>query len=163
LSLGEGRSFVRNGPERYGAIQISLVDTWAASAAGAYSLAEAYLYTVDAFEDHLDSLRPDGFVTVTRWNWQPPRETLRLCTVAAQALHRRGPARPRDHVTVIAQGSLGNVLVKATPFTSDDVAALEKMAAARGFDLVYAPDRALPPSPFRAFFEADDPRAFLAA
>src|SRR5262249_18419872 len=149
--------------ERYGAIQISLVDTWAASAAGAYSLAEAYLYTVEAFEDYLDSLRPEGFVTVTRWNAQPPRETLRVCTVAAEALARRGAVRPRDHVVVIAQGSLGNVLVKASPFTSDDVAALETTAAALGFDIVYAPGRALPPSPFRAFLEADDARAFLDA
>jgi hypothetical protein len=163
LILGEGRSFVRNGGARYGAIQISLVDTWAASAAGAYSLAEAYLYTVEAFQDYLSSLRPGGFVTITRWNWTPPRETLRLCTVAAAALRRRGAERPREHVVVLGQGNLGNVILKASPFTPDEIGSLERAAGARGFEVLYAPGRALPENPFRSFFEAEDPAAFLAS
>ena len=38
ISVDDGRSFVRRTPERYDVIQASLVDTWAATAAGAYTL-----------------------------------------------------------------------------------------------------------------------------
>ena len=37
IAVDDGRSFVRRTPDRYDVIQASLVDTWAATAAGAYS------------------------------------------------------------------------------------------------------------------------------
>ncbi len=48
-------------------IQASLVDTWAATSAGAYAMTENNLYTVEAFEEHLRHLKPDGVLTITRW------------------------------------------------------------------------------------------------
>src|SRR4029078_3458548 len=44
-----GRCCVRRSPRRYDIIQASLVDTWAATSAGAYALSENSLYTVEAF------------------------------------------------------------------------------------------------------------------
>ena len=44
ITVDDGRSFVRRTPERYDVIQASLVDTWAATAAGAYTLTENTLY-----------------------------------------------------------------------------------------------------------------------
>ena len=41
----EARSFVARSPDRFGSIQISLIDTWAATAAGAFVLGENSLYT----------------------------------------------------------------------------------------------------------------------
>ncbi len=95
LHNAEGRSFVRQSERRYDLIQISLVDTWAAASSGAYSLAESYLYTAEAFEDYLAHLSDEGAFTITRWLTTPPREPLRLCTVAVEALRRRGAERPR--------------------------------------------------------------------
>ena len=45
----EARSFVARSTERYRTIQISLIDTWAATAAGAFVLGENALYTVEAW------------------------------------------------------------------------------------------------------------------
>src|SRR6185436_7329213 len=50
VTIEDGRSFVRRSPRRYDIIQASLVDTWAATSAGAYALSENSLYTVEAFE-----------------------------------------------------------------------------------------------------------------
>ena len=44
-NLAEGRSFVRRSEESFDIIQATLVDTWAASAAGTFSLTENHLYT----------------------------------------------------------------------------------------------------------------------
>jgi hypothetical protein len=48
IAVDDGRSFVRRAPAQYDVIQASLVDTWAATAAGAYTLTENSLYTVEA-------------------------------------------------------------------------------------------------------------------
>src|SRR5262249_22651332 len=67
IAVDDGRSFVRRAPDRYAVIQASLVDTWAATAAGAYTLTENTLYTVEAFDDYLDHLDADGILSITRW------------------------------------------------------------------------------------------------
>ena len=56
IAVDDGRSFVRRSSDRYDIVQASLVDTWAATAAGAYTLSENSLYTVEAFTDYLDHL-----------------------------------------------------------------------------------------------------------
>ena len=66
IAVDDGRSFVRRTPDRYDVIQASLVDTWAATAAGAYTLTENTLYTVDAFNDYLDHLNDTGVLSITR-------------------------------------------------------------------------------------------------
>jgi hypothetical protein len=163
LILDEGRSFVRHSRERYDVVQLSLVDTWAASAAGAYSLTEGYLYTVEAFADYLERLSEGGFLTLTRWVWDPPREALKLCSVASAALRRRGVQRPADHIAVVAQGNIANVLVRREPLRPEDVAALAEIAATRGFELLWAPGRSAPPTPFAALLQAPNPAGFAAA
>ena len=67
-------------------IQATLVDTWASTAAGAFALSENSLYTTDAFRDYLAHLTADGVVTFTRWGFEPPRESLRLVSLAMAAL-----------------------------------------------------------------------------
>jgi predicted membrane-bound spermidine synthase len=161
LHVDEGRSFVRRQTSRYDVIQLSLIDTWAASAFGAYSLSEGYLYTVEAFEDYLEHLSEEGVFTITRWLWDPPRETLKLATVATAALRNRGVANPEAHVVVLGLGDMGSVLVKRTPFTPEDIAALERVASMRAFDILYAPGHD-DDGPFARFFGTTDPAAFLA-
>ena len=81
---------------RYDIIQASLVDTWAATAAGAYSLSENSLYTVEAFDDYLDHLTDRGVLSMSRWVF----DGLRLISLAQEAGARRGwnPGRSaRDH------------------------------------------------------------------
>lgn len=157
----EGRAFLRGRNERYGAIVLSLIDTWAASASGAYSLAEGYLYTVEAFREYLDHLEPDGFVVISRWGWNPPRETLRLCTIAVEAMRRDGVTDPRSHVVVLSLANLGSVIVKRTPFTPSQIGAFRRLADARGFSFMYAPGITAENAFFR-FLESPDPDGFTA-
>lgn len=139
LHVAEGRSFVRRSDAQFDLIQLSLIDTWAAAGAGAYSLSESYLYTVEAFADYLDHLEHDGVVTVTRWLQEQPRETLKVCTVAAAALRRRGVQDPGEHIVVAASGNLANVMIKRSPFTAADLESLARVAGERQFGFLYAP------------------------
>ena len=63
----EARSWVARSDGRFDVIQISLIDSWAATAAGAFVLTEHSLYTVEAWRIFLDHLEPGGILTVTRY------------------------------------------------------------------------------------------------
>ena len=76
LHVSDGRSFVRNSRDKYDVVQMTLVDTWASTAAGAFALSENNLYTVEAFREYFDHLKPDGMIAITRWEFAKPREAL---------------------------------------------------------------------------------------
>src|SRR5579871_2259075 len=103
LFVEDGRSFVRRSDEKYQVIQATLVDTWASTAAGAFALSENNLYTTDAFYDYLSHLTDDGFLAFTRWGFEPPRESLRLLALAADALARLGENDLARHVMVVRE------------------------------------------------------------
>src|SRR5262245_18600096 len=137
IAVDDGRSFVRRTPDRYDVIQASLVDTWAATAAGAYTLTENTLYTVDAFNDYLDHLTDGGVLTITRW----VADGLRLVSLAQAACEPRGWSAA-DRLAIVRQDRVATFLLKKTPFTADETARLRASAVELGFDVLYTPDGA---------------------
>src|SRR5438477_12272464 len=106
LFVEDGRSFVRRSTSKYQVLQATLVDTWAATAAGAFALSENNLYTTDAFRDYLSHLTSDGMLAITRWGLDPPRESLRLISLAIEALGQLGESEAWRHVIVAREGSV---------------------------------------------------------
>ena len=91
----EARSFVARSPDRFDTIQISLIDTWAATAAGAFVLGENSLYTVEAWTTFLNHLSDQGLLSVSRWYFHSrPAELFRTTTIAVEALRRLGVSDP---------------------------------------------------------------------
>jgi Spermine/spermidine synthase domain len=135
----EGRHFLKRDERKYDLIQLSGVDTYAASQAGAFALHENYLYTVEAMNDYLDALRPDGMLTFTRWLYVPPRQTIRLCAIADQALRQRGVAHPERHIVVFESNDFTITMIKRTEFLPADTARIERAVADQQFRLLYAP------------------------
>jgi predicted membrane-bound spermidine synthase len=110
LVVDEGRSFVRHSGDRWDVIQATMVDTWAATAAGAFALTENNLYTVEAFKDYLKHLEPDGLLSFTRWYTTPPDQLLRLLVLARTAMAELGISHP----SVTSSGA-GAGLLRAGP------------------------------------------------
>ena len=134
IIVDDGRSFVRRAPDRYDVIQASLVDTWAATAAGAYTLTENTLYTVEAFNDYLDHLSNDGVLTVTRW----VMDGLRLVSLAQAACEGRGwDAAAR--LVIVQHDRVATFLLKRTPFTTGEIVVVRDVARTLGFHVLYAP------------------------
>jgi spermidine synthase len=154
----EGRSFVRHSNAQYDLIQASLVDTWAASAAGAYALTENSLHTVEAFEDFMRRLTPDGVIAFTRWFPDPPEQALRAVAIGVEAMRRQGVMNPAQHVFIVRtnpedtkQPSLASLLFKRSPFTQDQLTRLRQWAEQMKFIVAYSPDdleRDVPPGDF---------------
>jgi MFS family permease len=136
IHVEDGRSFVRASSEKFQVLQATLVDTWASTAAGAFAFSENNLYTVDAFRDYLSHLTDDGLLTISRWGFDPPRESLRLISLAIDALGQLGEHDASRHVIVSRQGdpksygALDTVLVSRKPFTAEDIARARNAIAA---------------------------------
>ncbi len=134
IAVEDGRSFVRRSPERYDVIQASLVDTWAATAAGAYTLTENSLYTVEAFDDYLEHLSDRGLLTITRWTL----DGVRLVSLAQEACARRGWSSA-DRMAIVQYGKVATFILKRSPFTTAEVRQLQQVSAALTFTVLYAP------------------------
>ena len=169
IYVEDGRSFVRRSRDRYQVIQATLVDTWAATAAGAFALSENNLYTTDAFRDYLSHLTDDGVLAFTRWGFSPPRESLRLVSLAINALHRLGEDDPARHIIVgredqkhIADfGARDTVLISRKPFSEHDIAIARSAFEKSKMVAVYLPgDQAGHSNPFRDLLFSKDPLVF---
>ncbi len=137
----EGRSFLRRSTERYDMIQASLVDTWAATAAGAFALTENTLYTVEAFDDYYEHLTDGGAITMTRWHTGARKETARLLLLAAGALEKRGvpPGQTRSHIFYAYKRGLGTLVAKRIPLSDGEIDRLEAGAKAAGMEISVSP------------------------
>jgi spermidine synthase len=166
LHVTDGRSFVRNAQQQFDVVQMTLVDTWASTAAGAFALSENSLYTVDAFREYFEHLKPDGMIAITRWEFRQPREALRVVSVATEALHQLGVENPAKHFIVVSEGDLDEdgipvvVLAKKTPFTQNEEEAVRKhLRDNQDLVALYTPS-APAQNPFSVLIARNDPRAF---
>ncbi len=148
--VGEGRSFLRSRSERYDLIEINSVDTLSALSTGAYVLSESFLYTSDAVRDYLDHLEPQGIFAMAVGDLQiertVPRHAPRLASIVRRALEERGVAEPWRHVMVVGTADwrpFTHTLVRNEPFTSDEVARMERYLEQEGFEFWHRPDRAV--------------------
>lgn len=142
IRIDEGRSFIRRSSERFDVIQATLVDTWAATASGAFALTENTLYTVEAFTDYYDHLSAGGVLTMSRWwSFASNPETVRLVVLAAGALEARGvaPADTRNHLFLARKGNLATLLVKPGRFTALETARLEATCLQFGYEVLLGP------------------------
>lgn len=138
--VAEGRAYARSNPDSYDLLQVAMIDTWAATTAGAYSLSENTLYTVEAFEDYLNALKPDGLLSFTRFFFYPPRQALRLVSLYLEAADRMGIENLDQCILVAKFESLATVMFKKEPFTLEEIQRFKYDLKDLGFDLIYAPD-----------------------
>jgi hypothetical protein len=168
LHVSDGRSWIRGSSERFDVLQMTLVDTWASTAAGAFALSENSLYTREAFREYFQHLNPDGMLAITRWEFRRPREALRVVSEAMEAMHSLGITDCSRNFLVISEGALDEdgrpvtVLARRSPFTTAELAAVaEHGRAYPNIHLLYAPD-APAENAFGALIRSNNPQAFAA-
>ncbi len=166
IHVTDGRSFIRSSPQHFDVVQMTLVDTWASTAAGAFALSENNLYTVEAFREYFEHLKPDGMIAITRWEFRHPREALRVVAVAMEALHQLGVENPRRNFIVASQGAFNSdgipvvVLAKKTPFTPEEESAVnDHLAKYSELTPIYMPSKE-ERNPFSDLIAANDPYGF---
>ncbi len=133
-----GRSYLRGAAERYDIIHLPLTDSYQPVGSGAYSLGEDYRYTVEAFNDMVAGLKPDGLLVITRWLQETPSEWLRTFTLAVTALEQQG-FDPQTQIVALRGYNTGTLLIKNSAFTPSEMDAVRQFASDKAFDLVFAP------------------------
>jgi spermidine synthase len=139
LHIAEARAFVAANPAHYDLIQVSLVDSANAASAGVYALSESYLYTVEAVQAYLRHLRPDGYLSITRWVHLPPRDGLKLLGTAVEALRAAAVPDPGSRLVMIRGWNTSTLVVKRGPFLETEIERLRRFCQERSFDTVWYP------------------------
>ena len=140
LVADEARSYLSRSRDKYSVIQMSLADTWAATGAGAYTLSENALYTVEAWKTVLDHLSPEGIFTVSRW-YSPKDlgETGRALSLAVASLLETGTRNPAQHLAMITNRAVATLLVARQPLSQSDLDLLRQTCDDLQYRLVLYP------------------------
>jgi hypothetical protein len=138
----EARSYLTRVDKRFDVLQMSLIDTWAATGAGAFTLSENGLYTLDAWHVFLHALTPTGVFSVSRW-FSPDKasETCRLLSLGTAALLDLGVEAPEAHLLLVARDQVATLMVSPSPFTEADLREVRASADQYGFRVLLAPDQ----------------------
>ena len=145
--IGDGRSTLAERDARYDQIHLGFTDTYSANSAQAFALTENNLYTVEAFEEYLEHLRPGGVLNVSRPHRENGNEALRATALALEGLRRSGVDDPKRHVVVLLgtyanpfnRFAYGTVLAKKNAFTENELARIRAVARERSEGIAFAP------------------------
>lgn len=149
----EARSYITRQNQKFDIIQASLIDTFAASSAGAFVLTENSLYTTNAWKIFLSKLTDRGVLTFSRWFYpERPAEVYRLTSLATESLLESGIHDPRSHIILLEAMfqlggrptaiGVGTILVSKQPFTAQDIETVRILAAHMNFRLLLSPTSA---------------------
>lgn len=134
----EGRSYLTRTAEKFDVIQASMVDTWAAASAGSMSLTENSLYTVEGWRIFYEHLKPDGILTMTRWNMgAEASQTARMFAVAWATLLEEGTENPAEHIALVGAGPVATILLSKRPLTFEDRGQLKSICSAMEFKILF--------------------------
>jgi hypothetical protein len=149
----EARSYIARLKDQFDIIQVSLIDTWAATAAGAYILSENSLYTLQAWEVLFRHLTPRGVLSFSRWyHRELPGEVYRAASLASATLLQQGITDPRSHIVILRSmkhlsfegiengpDGVATILVSKLPLSADDLSRMEDISRKMQFDVVSSP------------------------
>jgi spermidine synthase len=142
LVSDEARSHMSREQRRFSVITMSLIDTWASTGAGSYSLSENGLYTVEAWQVFVDRLTDDGIFTVSRWyHPKSPGETARMLALGLELLWQRGVEDPHQHLILLQNFEVATLLLSPKPFSKRDLDIMQKAAVAKGLTMLATPRR----------------------
>lgn len=163
--LGDGRNVLVSSKDHYDIVQLSGVDTFSATQAGAYALTENYLYTMEAFQEYLERLAPEGLLSLTHWYLPSatgyPRFSLRLFCLAWSALKAQGVEHPEKHLFFFHSKRFAVLFVKKTPLSATEINVLMDLCMEKQYVCLFRPDRVIYSSmTFYSFVKAPDKKAW---
>lgn len=139
IVVDEARGFVSRTTQRYGLIQVSLMDAFGASSAGLYALNENYLYTVESLQSLFKVLNPGGYLSISRWIKLPPRDTFKLLSTAISALEKTGVKDPANHILLVRSWQTSTLVIKNSPITKKEISQVKNFCKSRLFDVAWYP------------------------
>jgi len=131
---GLGRTWLAGGTRRFDLIDITLQGT---EPSAAFGISEDYRFTMEAFREYLEHLTDNGVLSVNLFIIPPPRTELRILATLATALEESGVRDPGAHLAIIRSWGTLTFLVKRSPLTPAEAAAVRSFAREQRFDLAW--------------------------
>jgi hypothetical protein len=157
LEVDDARSWFAATDQSFDLIQMSLIDTWAATGAGAFSLSENGLYTLEGWRAFTRRLTDKGVFTVSRWyNPGDVNESGRMIGLALATMMDAGAADPRRHVFVARAKDIATLVLSKSAFTPEQLTLLRAETRRLGFDVLVDPDGEPQSGVLRAMVAARD-------
>ncbi|HKE75047.1 MAG TPA: hypothetical protein VKB57_15600 [Acidimicrobiales bacterium] len=146
-TVGDGRAILASRSTKYDQIHIGFTDTLSANAAQGFALSENNLYTMEAFDEYFDHLKPGGILNVSRLERLVGDEAIRATVLTLAALEHRGIEHPERNIVVIKGTDIGfysrfpyeTILARLTPFTDAELNQIRLLANQRGDGVAFAP------------------------
>ena len=142
LHVDDARSWFASTKEKFDLVQMSMIDSWAATGAGAFSLSENGLYTLEGWRAFLKAINDDGVFTVSRWfSPEDLNETGRMIALASAALLDEGVKDVRPHLFVARANNIATLVLSKSRFSADKLRMLEDTTRNLRFAVLLAPDQ----------------------
>src|SRR4029078_3684088 len=141
LHVDDARSWFARSRESFDLIQMSMIDTWAATGAGAFSLTENGLYTLEGWRTFVARLTGDGVVTVSRWyDRADVNETGRMIALGLATVMEGGAIEARRHLFVAHDGFIATMVLSKSALPPAPLGRLRSETARLGFRVLVDPD-----------------------
>ncbi len=109
------RSFLQRTPQSFDIIHLPLNQPFRPVTSGAYSLGETYDLTLQAMQEYIEHLTPDGILVLTRWLQTPPSESARALALVTEGLERHGIKATGEYIVAIRGVQTATFFVKRSP------------------------------------------------
>jgi hypothetical protein len=133
---GLGRSLLASTDKTFDLIDLSPMGS---VPAGSFGFSEDYRFTVEAFEEYLKHLNPEGILSANLFLIPPPRTELRLLTTLAMASEKLGIRDFSTHFAAIRSWDTITMIFKKTPLLKREIERIKTFARNRRFDVVWYP------------------------
>ncbi len=160
IVVDEGRNFIESSKKSYDIIQLSGVDTFSSTHAGAFALSENNLYSVEAFRSYYEKLNEDGYFTMTSWfapdEQGTPRFSIRLLNIVRETLTGMG-IDPKNRVMFIVSDVYTLLILKKGVFSYKEMLNGSEYIEKNKFVPLVMPHKEIVESNvFQKFLYADD-------
>jgi MFS family permease len=137
ITIASPREFIAREPGPYDLIQLGLIGSWGGGGGGIYATGENYIYTIEAFQEYFDHLRPHGILSASAWLSSPPRTFLKLLALSVATLGKNMRGDISFSMIAIRNWATGTILIKKGEFTIAEIVKIKDFCKRRAFDLVY--------------------------
>ena len=126
VHVAEGRHYIKKTRQNYDLIVMSLPSTEQLQNIDNLAMSENYLLTVEAIQDYINVLTPEGRLIFTVHNRV---ELLRLVITTMHAFERMGihPRNILNHLLILEQDYAPTIVIKKNPYTDEEIINLGNM------------------------------------
>ncbi len=137
LVIAEGRSYLERESRKFDVIEMTQVFGRVPPQAGAFTLTENHLYTIESIERMLKLLKEGGVLSITRFHFE--KTGPRLVKLVESALREIGVDDPSKSVLIAGSRGVMNLMAWRRIPSRDVIEYFLRLCSEKGFDVLYYP------------------------